>query len=123
MHVLRKWRVQVCKKLKNYRSIYLTGKAIANNDGKAWYDKTIEMDHKSTDPWNGKGVALDNLGKHNQAIESYDRAIKILTMHAKETKLPISIFHIDVRNGKFSDKYLVGKRHRMRVNQYLFQFI
>jgi tetratricopeptide (TPR) repeat protein len=51
--------------------------SLANNDGKARYDKTIEIDHKSTDAWNGKGVALDNLGKHNEAIESYDRVIKI----------------------------------------------
>ncbi|MGA9154381.1 MAG: tetratricopeptide repeat protein [Candidatus Nitrosopolaris sp.] len=50
---------------------------MSNNDGKAWYDKTIEIDPKNTDAWNGKGVALYNLGRYYEAIKCYDKAIEI----------------------------------------------
>jgi tetratricopeptide (TPR) repeat protein len=65
------------KKLKNYRFLYLSSISMTNDDGKAWYDKTIEIDPKNTDSWNGKGVALYNLGRYYEAIKCHDKAIEI----------------------------------------------
>jgi len=41
---------------------------MANNDGKALYDKTIEIDPRNIDAWIGKGVALYNLGMCNVVL-------------------------------------------------------
>ena len=37
----------------------------------------LEIDPKHGDAWNSKGVALDNLGKYENAIKSYEEAIRI----------------------------------------------
>ena len=31
----------------------------------------------NVDAWNNKGVALDNLGRYQEAIEYYDKALEI----------------------------------------------
>ena len=41
-----------------------------------WYDKAIEIEPNNYDLWLNKGNSLSELGKHKEAIECLDKAIK-----------------------------------------------
>ena len=59
----------------------------------------LEIDPKHGDAWNSKGVALDNLGKYENAIKSYKEAIRIEPDYAdawyNTSRLKIKIGDID----------------------------
>ena len=42
-----------------------------------WYNKAIELDPNDTVVWNNKGIILDKLGRHEEAIMCYDKAIEL----------------------------------------------
>jgi len=37
----------------------------------------LEIDDKYVDAWNNKGITLQNLGKNEEAIRCYDKALEI----------------------------------------------
>ncbi|HEX2408000.1 MAG TPA: tetratricopeptide repeat protein, partial [Nitrososphaeraceae archaeon] len=41
------------------------------------YDKALEIDPNNASTWNNKGLALSNLGKHDDAIQCFDKALEI----------------------------------------------
>jgi tetratricopeptide (TPR) repeat protein len=43
----------------------------------ASYDKALEIKPDFHEAWNGRGIALDNLGRYEEAIASWDRALEI----------------------------------------------
>ena len=47
----------------------------------ASYDKAIEINPNFDDAWNNRGIALKDLGRHEQAVASYDKAIEINPNH------------------------------------------
>lgn len=51
------------------------------------YDKAIQINPKESDFYNNKGIALDYLGKYNDAIVQYDLAIQ------NNPKLAISYYN------------------------------
>ena len=46
-------------------------------------DEAIKLDPNDADAWYNKGIALDNQGKYNEAIEAYDEAIRLDPKHAE----------------------------------------
>jgi tetratricopeptide (TPR) repeat protein len=42
------------------------------------YDRAIKLDPDFAAAWNNKGVALNNLSKHNEAMDAFDKAIELV---------------------------------------------
>lgn len=71
-------------------------------------DKALEIDPKNVGAWNNKGLALNNLGKYNEAIECLDKALEI-------PKYVLAMKNKDIivkRMGKQPDKIgtIMGKK-------------
>lgn len=46
------------------------------------YDKSLELDSEEVNIWNNRGVTLEVLGRFNDALESYDEALKLDSKHS-----------------------------------------
>jgi len=71
----------------------------------SYYDQVLAIDSSDIDALNGKGLALDNIGKHEEAITYYD------------TVLAIGSSDIDALNGKGLALYNLGK-HEEAITYY-----
>ncbi len=54
------------------KMVYLSGESQEKACGKA-----IEINPPNSIAWNNKGLTLSSLGKYNEAIKAYDKAIEI----------------------------------------------
>jgi len=70
-----------------------------------YYDRVLALDSSDIDALNGKGLALDTIGKHEEAITYYD------------TVLAIGSSDIDALNGKALALYNLGK-HEEAITYY-----
>lgn len=50
------------------------------------YEQIIERDERNADAWAGKGVALQQVELHKEALEAYDRALALKPDHELATK-------------------------------------
>ncbi|PKP62167.1 hypothetical protein CVT91_00395 [Candidatus Atribacteria bacterium HGW-Atribacteria-1] len=41
------------------------------------YDKVLELEPRYVAAWNNKGISLDSLGHHEEAIHCYDKALEL----------------------------------------------
>jgi len=42
-----------------------------------YFANAIEINPKYTEAWHNKGIALANLGRHEEALTAFDKAIEI----------------------------------------------
>ncbi len=52
---------------------YFDGKKVTER----WVDKALELNPQFGEAWLNKGNALDNSGKHEEAIKCYEKALEI----------------------------------------------
>jgi len=45
------------------------------------YGQVVEKDPRSADGWAGRGVALQQLERYQEALEAYDRALELKPNH------------------------------------------
>ena len=50
-----------------------------------YYSKCLKLDPKNADAWNNKGVALEKLGRYEEAIRCFDKALEIINSEKDES--------------------------------------
>ena len=49
----------------------------------SFFDEVISLDPENSQAWNGKGLALQNLGRYDESITYFDKAIKLNPNYAE----------------------------------------
>jgi tetratricopeptide (TPR) repeat protein len=71
------------------------------------FDKSLEINSEYADAWNNKGVALDKLGKYEEAIKAYGKALEInqknTTAHSNLGELFFNLGNLEDASKKVKD--------------------